>query len=156
MFGLFGRKIKIRSVDDIQKLLGAQDPAKAGRLLRAEADKGNLICQIFLSQMYLGMMDRETNNKTLLDLANKFVIYSELAANQGDAGTQYNLAKYYMNVASADIRAGGGKLSESGRDTLRDSKKYLVLAAEQGLDQAIESLSNLNELFDWAEAQEYI
>ena len=79
-----------------------------------------------------------------------------MAANQGDADTQYNLAKHLMSVASADIRAGGGRLSESGRDTLRNSKKYLLLAAEQGLDDAKESLSNLDELLDWAEAQEYV
>lgn len=154
MFGLFGRKIK--GVADIQKLLKTEDHAKAGQVLRSEADKGNHICQIFLSQMYLGMMDQETNGVILSDLAKNFVRYSEMAAQQGDAGTQYNLAKHLMNVASADIRAGGGKLSESGRDTLRESKKYLLLAAEQGLEEAKESLSNLNELFDWAESQEYV
>lgn len=79
-----------------------------------------------------------------------------MAANQGDSDTQYKLSKHLMNVASADIRAGGGRLSESGRDTLRDSKKYLLLAAEQGLEEAKESLSNLDELFEWAEAQEYV
>ena len=154
MFGLFGRKIK--SVADIQKLLKTEGPAKAGQVIRSEADKGNHICQIFLSQMYLGMMDQETNGVILSDLAKNFVRYSEMAAQQGDADTQYNLAKHLMNVASADIRAGEGKLSEFGRDALRDSKKYLLLAAEQGLENAKESLSNLDELFDWAESQEYV
>ena len=154
MFGLFGRKIK--RVADIQKLLKAEGHAKAGQVLRSEADKGNHICQIFLSQMYLGMMDQETSNVILSDLTKNFVRYSEMAAQQGDAYTQYNLAKHLMNFASADIRAGDGKLSEFGRDTLRGSKKYLLLAAEQGLEDAKESLSNLDELFDWAEDQEYV
>ena len=154
MFGLFGRKIK--SVADIQKLLKTEGHTKAGDVLRSEADKGNHICQIFLSQMYLGMMDQETSDVILSDLTKNFVRYSEMAAQQGDADTQYNLAKHLMNVASADIRAGEGKLSEFGRDALRDSKKYLLLAAEQGLENAKESLSNLDELFDWAESQEYV
>ena len=101
-------------------------------------------------------MDQETNDVILSDLTKNFVRYSEMAAQQGDADTQYNLAKHLMNVASADIRAGEGKLSEFGRDALRDSKKYLLLAAEQGLENAKESLSNLDELFDWAESQEYV
>lgn len=154
MFGLFSRKIK--SVADIQKLLKTDGPLKAGQVLRSEADKGNHICQIFLSQMYFGMMDQETNGVILSDLTKNFVRYSEMAAQQGDADTQYILAKHLMNVASADIRGSEGKLSEFGRDTLRDSKKYLLLAAEQGLENAKESLSNLDELFDWAESQEYV
>jgi hypothetical protein len=154
MFG-FSRR-KIRSVADIQELLTTEDNAKAGQVLRSEADKGNHICQIFLSQFYQDMMDRETNDVILNDLTEYFVRYSEMAANQGDSDTQYKLSKHLMNVASADIRAGGGRLSESGRDTLRDSKKYLFLAAEQGLEEAKESLSNLDELFEWAEAQEYV
>jgi len=154
MFGLFGRKIK--SVADIQKLLKTEGPAKAGQVIRSEAAKGNHFCLIFLSQLYLGMMDQETNDVILSDLTKNFVRYSEMAAQQGDADTQYNLAKHLMNVASADIRAGEGKLSEFGRDALRDSKKYLLLAAEQGLENAKESLSNLDELFDWAESQEYV
>jgi hypothetical protein len=154
MFG-FSRR-KIRSVADIQELLTTEDNAKAGQVLRSEADKGNHICQIFLSQFYQDMMDRETNDVILNDLTEYFVRYSEMAANQGDSDTQYKLSKHLMNVASADIRAGGGRLSESGRDTLRDSKKYLLLAAEQGLEEAKESLSNLDELFEWAEAQEYV
>lgn len=147
---------KIRTIADIQRLLTTEDNAKAGQVLRSEANKGNHTCQIFLSQFYQDMMDRETNDMILKDLTGYFVRYSEMAANQGDAGTQYNLAKHLINVASADIRAGGGRLSESGRDTLRNSKKYLLLAAEQGLDNAKESLSNLDELFEWAEAQEYV
>ncbi|MGY1890665.1 hypothetical protein [Pseudomonas sp. SDT291_1_S447] len=154
MFGFFRRKI--RTVADIQELLTTEDNAKAGQVLRSEADKGNHICQIFLSQFYLDMMERETNDVILKDLTEFFVRYSKMAANQGDADTQYNLAKHLMNVASADIRAGGGRLSESGRNTLRNSKKYLLLAAEQGLDDAKESLSSLDELLDWAEAQEYV
>ncbi|MBC2385583.1 hypothetical protein HF209_32015 [Pseudomonas sp. WS 5096] len=154
MFGFFRRKI--RTVADIQELLTTEDNVKAGQVLRSEADKGNHICQIFLSQLYLDMMERETNDVILKDLTEFFVRYSKMAANQGDADTQYNLAKHLMSVASADIRAGGGRLSESGRDTLRNSKKYLLLAAEQGLDDAKESLSNLDELLDWAEAQEYV
>ncbi|MFJ3110250.1 hypothetical protein [Pseudomonas putida] len=154
MLGFFRKKIK--SVNDIRKLIESQEPEKAGQTLRAEADKGNFVCQVFLSQMYLDMMDRETNNSILKDLTKKFVAYSVLAANQGDADTQYNLAKHYMNVASADIRAGGGKLSEAGRDILRESKKYLGMASAQGLEQAKEALSNLNELCEWAETQEYI
>lgn len=154
MFGFFRRKI--RTVADIQELLTTEDNAKTGQVLRSEADKGNHICQIFLSQFYLDMMERETNDVILKDLTEFFVRYSKMAANQGDADTQYNLAKHLMSVASADIRAGGGRLSESGRDTLRNSKKYLLLAAEQGLDDAKESLSNLDELLDWAEAQEYV
>lgn len=153
MFGLFGKKIK--TVVDIQNLIMTEDNTKAGQVLRSEAEKGNHICQIFLSQMYLGMMDQETNGVILRDLTKNFVKYSEMAAQQGDAGTQYNLAKHLMNVASADISAGDGKLSEFGRDALRDSKKYLVLAAEQGFTDAKDSLSNLGELFDWAESQEY-
>jgi len=154
MFGFFRRKI--RTVADIQELLTTEDNVKAGQVLRSEADKGNHICQIFLSQLYLDMMERETNDVILKDLTEFFVRYSKMAANQGDADTQYNLAKHLMSVASADIRAGGGRLSESGRDTLRNSKKYLLLAAEQGLDDAKESLLNLDELLDWAEAQEYV
>lgn len=154
MYGLFGRKIK--SVADIQKLLKTEGHTKAGDVLRSEADKGNHICQIFLSQMYLGIMDRENNGVLLRDLTRYFVKYSEMAAEQGDSGTQYNLAKHLMNVASADIRTGNGKLSESGRDTLLESKRYLILAAEQDLEDAKEVLSNLNELFDWAESQEYV
>lgn len=154
MFGFFRRKI--RTVADIQELLTTEGNAKAGQVLRSEADKGNHICQIFLSQFYLDMMERETNDVILKDLSEFFVRYSEMAANQGDADTQYNLAKHLMSVASADIRAGGGRLSESGRDTLLNSKKYLLLAAEQGLDDAKESLSNLDDLLDWAEAQEYV
>lgn len=154
MFGFFRRKI--RSLADIQELLTTEDNAKAGQVLRSEADKGNHICQIFLSQFYQDMMNRETNDVILNDLTEYYVRYSEMAANQGDSDTQYKLSKHLMNVASADIRAGGGRLSESGRDTLRDSKKYLLLAAEQGLKEAKESLSNLDELFEWAEAQEYV
>ncbi len=154
MFGLFGRKIK--SVADIQKLLKTEGHTKAGEVLRSEAEKGNHVCQIFLSQMYLGMMDRETNGVVLRDLTKRFVRYSEMAAQQGDADTQYNLAKHLINLASADIRDGGGKLSVFGRDALRDSKRYLLLASEQGVEAAKKALSNLDELFDWAESQEYV
>lgn len=154
MFGFFRKRIK--SVDDIDKLLKAEGAVKAGEMLRSEAEKGNLICQIFLSQMLLGTMDQENNPVILRDLTKKFVKYSEMAALQGDAGTQYNLGKHLLTVVSEDIRAGNGKLSEGGRDFLRDSKKYLSMAATQNLPEAMESLSNLQDLFDWAESQEYV
>jgi TPR repeat protein len=154
MFGFFRNRIK--SVADIGRLLKAEDPVKAGEILRSEADKGNLICQISLSQLYLGMMDQENNPVVLRDLTKKFVNYSEMAALQGDASTQYNLAKHLLTVVTDDIRAGDGKMSEGGRDLLRESKKYLLMAAAQNLQEAMESLSSLNELFEWAESQEYV
>ena len=154
MFGFFRKRIK--SVDDIDKLLKAEGAVKAGEILRSEAEKGNLICQISLSHMFLAIMDQENNPVILRDSTKKFVKYSEMAALQGDAGTQYNLGKHLLTVVSEDIREGNGKLSEGGRDFLRDSKKYLSMAATQNLPEAMESLSNLQDLFDWAESQEYV
>ena len=154
MFGFFRKRIK--SADDIDKLLTAEGPVKAGEILRSEAEKGNLTCQIFLSEMLLGTMDKETNPAILRDLTKRFVKYAEMAALQGDAGTQYNLGKHLLTVVSEDIQAGNGKLSENGRDLLRDSKKYLSMAANQNLSEAMESLSNLQDLFNWAESQEYV
>lgn len=146
MFYFFKRTIE--STDDIEKLLNSDDPSKGGEILRNEADNESLTCQIFLAGMYLHMMNTEERPAIFQNISTQLIKCAVLASERGDVFSQCNLGKYYLTLVSKDIKEGAGKLSEHGCDNLRDAKKYLSMAASQKMPEAIESLSNLNELFD--------
>lgn len=155
MFSIF-KKSGIKKISDIEKLINKEGAEKAGQVIRTESDNGNLTCQIFLSDMLLLMIDTEKNPAVLKDISEQFVLHSTRAAMQGDGPTQYNLAKYLISMVSKDIKMGDGKLSETGFISLQKAKKFYTMAAEKGFKPAAESLNNLQELFEWAENQEFV
>ncbi len=70
-----------------------KDVEKNGEIIRNAAKKGNFDCQVFVSQVALASFMQFKD----IRFGKDFEYYAELAAQQGDLNSQYNLAQYYLN-----------------------------------------------------------
>ncbi|WP_207081339.1 sel1 repeat family protein [Novosphingobium sp. KA1] len=143
MFGIFGQKPKDgppNSVGEAKKLIERLGQSRGGEIIRAGALAGNVFCQIFLSQAGLSIPKERRNDKLQHDL----VMFTEMAAKSGDAGSQFNLGKLYMDK----IDASAEYLDQDDIDNIKQAKYWYGMASRQGLPEAIRSLKNL-EVFDF-------
>ena len=143
VFNIFGGKQKDgppNNASEAKKLFERVSPSRGGEIIRDAAMSGNPFCQIFLSQAALFIPVENRNEKIQRDL----VIFTEMAAESGDAGSQFNLGKLYM----AKINARAKSLNQDDIKNIKQAKHWYGLAAKQGLREAIVSLRNL-EVFDF-------
>lgn len=137
IFGkIFGGKSNINitkdtklSTSDIDKLLRSDKGNLA--LLSEAAFNGNLDCQIFLSKMATHMLQLHANGTSLLHPQNLAAVHNNverlttLAAEQGDANSQFNLAQYYLK-----------KVDVSTKDTIDDEEAVTLKKAKYWYEQA--------------------
>jgi TPR repeat protein len=143
MFGLFGKNENNNppnNISEAKRLIGKLGQAESSKIIRAGALSGNVFCQVFFSQLGLSIpMDKRTSEMQA-DLEK----FTELAARSGDAGSQYNLAKLYMNKLDANAQY----LDNTDIQNIKNAKFWHGEAAKQGLAEARVSLKNL-EVFDF-------
>lgn len=143
MFGLFGRNENSappQNISEAKKLIGKIGQSKAGEIIRNGALSGNVFCQVFMSQVGLSI----SKNKRTTEMEKDLEKFTELAAKSGDAGSQYNLAKLYMNKLDTSAEY----LNETDIQNIKNAKFWHGEAAKQGLAEAKVSLKNL-EVFDF-------
>lgn len=143
MFGLFGKNedsVPPQNISEAKKLIGKIGQYKAGEIIKNGALSGNVFCQIFMSQVGLSI----SQEKRTVEMERDLEKFTELAAKSGDAGSQYNLAKLYMNKLDANAEY----LNETDIQNIKNAKFWHGEAAKQGLAEAKASLKNL-EVFDF-------
>jgi hypothetical protein len=136
---------EIRTEADVMRLISEQGVEVAGHTLRRLAHEGNLTCQLALSGMGLELINE---HKKKSEQPNEQVwqdceTFTKLAAEQGDTGSQFALAKLYVDA----IDLSGDYLLERDLERL---KKAVVLhrkAAAQGYKDSVQELKWLEDTF---------
>lgn len=140
----------IRSEADVVQLISEQGAEAAGDTLRKLANVGNLTCQIALSQIGLAMLDSQKSGQNVPGHEQQkgrawkeCENYTRLAAEQGDAGSQFNLAKLYFDA----IDVSGGVLRALDRELMEKAIRWHRKAAAQGFKDSVEELKWLEDTF---------
>lgn len=130
----------IHELNDIQRVLEECGPEKAGEIIRKQALDGNLLCQIFLSGAGLQIPEEMRNDS----INNDIEVFTKMAAENGDVGSQFNLAKLYIKK----VNLTNEYFSAEDVHNLREGKRWHHKAAAQGFSQSIKSIENLKSIFD--------
>ena len=130
----------IRELNDIQRIFEECGPEKAGEIIRKQALDGNLLCQVFLSGASLQISDEIRSDS----INNDVEIFTKLAAENGDVGSQFNLALFYFKKVNFTQEY----LSDEDVLNLREAKRWHYQAASQGFSPSIKSIENLKSIFD--------
>jgi len=131
MFGMFKRNavpadLSKLTVKDIEVLLKKESPQEAGAVLRRAAKEGSTDAAVFLSTMLdraIQVKGKEHTPKQMLD---EYVLFTEMAANRGDLGSQFNIAKHYVSLSMKDGRSdgrGGLRNSQEGRGLVQEVRR---------------------------------
>ena len=145
MFGLFGSRDSsveaptLDNVGSIEKLIREKGFRKAGEIIQAAADGGNLFCQIFLSGAAMSIPAARRPPHVQREMEH----YTRLAAENGDPGSQFNLAKLHI----AKLDASKSYWNEADLENVRMAKYWHGKAATQGFEPSILGLKKL-ECFD--------
>jgi len=137
-------KITFNDIKEISAKYGPQIIIKA-------AKQGNLDCQITMSQLNLGIYFSASQNGTadntphLDSVISNIEIFTELAANQGDVGSQFNLAKYYLNRGMSDT------VNETNKPYIKKCEYWYKRAADNNYANAIKALNDLDGWFRMAD-----
>jgi len=151
MFGMFKRNavpadLSKLTVKDIEVLLKKESPQEAGAVLRRAAKEGSTDAAVFLSTMLdraIQVKGKEHTPKQMLD---EYVLFTEMAANRGDLGSQFNIAKHYVSLSMKD----DAQMDEEGYETLKKAEAWYRKSAEQGFEPSVQALGRMQELFEWA------
>lgn len=143
--GLFRRRAKPpsptapRTLDEATALFAEHDADQAWQVVRDAADGGSLFCQVMLSNAGLAIpVDERTPY-----IQQQTEHYTRLAAEGGDAASQFNTAKFH--IARLDSRAKFW--TEEDLENVRQAKFWHRKAAAQGYQPSVLALRNL-ECFD--------
>ena len=136
------------NTDDIEKLKKTVDPYKFGEILRESAEKGSFDSQLMLSTMTLVLMNDIEGKPQQERIEADFLKYTKMAAENGDAGSQFNLGKFYFSK----IDASDGKLYEDDYPLVREAEYWLKKAASQGDEKSILFIKDLEWFFNKASA----
>ena len=145
MFGWFKRKsesqisLDIRTERDVERLIREHGPEKAGLALRKLAYDGNLVCQIALSQLMVASREKYK----MEHVRNDCETFTKMAAEQGDAGSQFNLAKLYTSA----VDSSADRLDRNDYELIEQAKYWHRKAAAQGFRPAMESIKLLESAF---------
>ncbi len=139
MFGMFKRNavpadLSKLTVKDIEVLLKKESPQEAGAVLRRAAKEGSTDAAVFLSTMLdraIQVKGKEHTPKQMLD---EYVLFTEMAANRGDLGSQFNIAKHYVFAFDEGM-------------TLRWTRRATKLSRRQRLGTGSPPSRALNHLF---------
>lgn len=132
---MFGFKKNVTNISDIENLINKLGPAKAGETIRDLAINGNLLCQMFLSGAGLQIPEEERTSKIKQDIE----LFTKLAAESGDPGSQFNLAVFYTQ----EVDASNDSFSDQDIAFLRKAKYWHEKAVAQGFAPSIKSLKNI-------------
>ena len=105
---------------------------------------GNLDCQIFLSQITHQTLQDQADDPSL-DVAQthkNHERYTRLAAEQGDAESQFKLAQYYLKM----VDMTKGTINEEEANMLKEARHWFKQAASNGRDNLSEIISSLEEI----------
>lgn len=152
MFDFFKRKTIPDRLSDIKTkhikaIIDREGAERAGKILRQAAVEGSTDCAAFLSAMlsaHVAPGEYDAAPKRILE---EFLFYTEMAAKQGDASSQWNIAKYYASISMSADKT----MSESGYENLKKAMVWYERSAAQGFKPALQSLSEIGEVFQWAE-----
>lgn len=131
---------EIKELNEIQNLVGQYGPEKAGEIIRKQALDGNFLCQIFLSGAGLQVPDEMRNDSINHDIE----VFTKLAAENGDVGSQFNLAIFYIKK----VNLSQEYFSAEDVENLKACKYWHYKAAAQGFPSSIKSIENLKSIFD--------
>lgn len=145
MFSIFRKKendnpLPPQNTVELQNLIKRIGKEDALKLTRSGAMSGNAFCQIFLSQGGLSI----SREKRTPEIQSDIELFTELAAKSGDAGSQFNLGKLYIEKVDATAEY----LNQSDIDNIKNAKYWYGAAAKQGIPQAREMLKQL-EVFNF-------
>ncbi len=137
---------EIRSREDIDRLFREQGGDAAEKTIYTLAKTGNLACQQYLAAEAFGMflgykMGFMGGEEEARAMWTKCERYLRLAAEQGDAASQFDLAGLYLDAAKTL------ELSASDRDLLLKSIRWYRRAAAQGREEATHRLKWFSERF---------
>ena len=130
----------IRELNDIQRIFGECGPGKAGEIIRKQALDGNLLCQVFLSGAGLQISEEMRSDS----INNDIEVFTKMAAENGDIGSQFNLALFYIKRVNLTQEY----FSDTDVQNLREAKRWHYQAASQGFSPSIKSIENLKSIFD--------
>lgn len=129
---------EIKETRDIEILINKHGAKDAGKILRESALTGNILCQLFLSTAGFQIPEK---NRTV-KMKNDIELFTKMAAEGGDPGSQFNLALLYTKKVypSTDV------FSEQDIDFLLQAKHWHEKAVAQGYVPSIDALKNINYL----------
>ena len=130
----------IRELKDIQRIFGECGPEKAGEIIRKQALDGNLLCQVFLSGAGLQISEEMRSDS----INNDIEVFTKMAAENGDVGSQFNLALFYIKRVNLTQEY----FSDKDVQNLREAKRWHYQAASKGFSPSIKSIENLKSIFD--------
>lgn len=152
MFNFFKKKVDLRNlskltIGDIKSLTKSMDAKECGEVFRKAAHQGSLDCQIFLSTACISIMQKNPLHSIPAKVEEDFIKYTKMAAEQGDIGSQFNLAKHY--IGKVDV--SNGYLHEEHHVYLKEAEFWYKKAAHQGDKNSIEAVEELESLFRMAD-----
>lgn len=130
----------IHELNDIQRIFGECGPEKAGEIIRKQALDGDLLCQVFLSGAGLQISEEMRSDS----INNDIEVFTKMAAENGDVGSQFNLALFYIKR----VNLAQEYFSDKDVQNLREAKQWHYQAASQGFSPSIKSIENLKSIFD--------
>ena len=130
----------IRELNDIQRIFEECGPEKAGEIIRKQALDGNLLCQVFLSGAGLQISEEMRSDS----IKNDIEVFTKMAAENGDVGSQFNLALFYIKRVNLTQEY----FSDKDVQNLREAKRWHYQAVSQGFSPSIKSIENLKSIFD--------
>lgn len=151
MFGIFKKKVDLSDLsklktEDLKELGKTMNDERFGVILRQAAEQGSVDAQVLLSSMLAVLMRDKNNLSNLHGLEDEFFKYSMLAAESGDANSQFNLGKLYMSK----VDMSDGRLYSDDHDYVREAEYWLKKAQRQGHPNAASLVPGLEEIFRMA------
>lgn len=129
------KDMEIKENSDIESIINEHGAQKAGEIMRDFALNGNLLCQTFLSGLGLRIPEKN-RTKTIND---DIELFTKLAAEGGDACSQFNLALIYAKK----VDSSKSTLSTQDVDYLRKAKYWHEKAVAQGITESIQLLKDI-------------
>lgn len=146
---------EIRSHADIDEIIRDLGGDVADRTVRRLAEAGNLTCQQYLSATAFAMLGGQKMGLSFLqdeeEMArwwNECERYTKLAAEQGDARSQFNLAELYFDSVESALADPDGALDVRQHELVYKAKLWYRKAAAQGFEAASKPLTKLEAVPD--------
>lgn len=148
MFGMFRKKVDLSDLSkitrsDLKELRHKMNEREFGDFLKRAAVKGNFDCQLAVVAMYVMFMQSYESSSSPSEVLKGFEKYSKLAAENGDADSQFNLGKLYMSK----VDMSDGKLYSDDHKYVRQAEYWLKKAQKQGHADAVSLVPGLEDIF---------
>jgi len=147
MFG-FGKKKNIDNLDDLKNLM-KREGKNFPNVVKEMADNGNVVCQEFMATVVLNLMDQAPNIETKRKMHADFIRYATPVAKSGNSGMQFNLGLSYSKTLDADE----DYIDQDGLNRLKEARYWMRKAADQGMQEALDSFHSLDRLISSIETK---